>query len=75
MEYQIGEKIIVSKKHTVELVVEEHEGCEGCYWMCKCKHENHKTIIMEYGECSCMERKDGRNIIFRFNREIRKEDK
>lgn len=71
MEYQIGEKVYVRKKHTVELVVEEHEGCDGCYFMYKCKHENHRSITLEYGECSCLERKDGKNIIFKFQKEIK----
>ena len=71
MEYQIGEEITINKKACVVVKVVEHTDCEGCYFMCKCKHDNRKTIKMEYGECSCLERKDGKNVIFQFMKEIK----
>ena len=64
MEYQIGENIKINRKNSATLVVVEHESCYGCYFMYKCKHDNRSSIKQEYGECSCLERKDGKNIIF-----------
>lgn len=64
MEYQIGEIVKINRKNSVTLVVVEHESCNGCYFMYKCKHDNRTAIKQEYGECSCMDRKDGKNVIF-----------
>lgn len=65
MEKQIGQEIIIDKRHKVKLVVVEHTTCYGCFFIYKCKTENGEDIKKNYGECSCMERKDGKNIIFK----------
>ena len=65
MELQIGQTIELNKRHNVTLKVCEHKNCDGCFFIYKCKTESRNSIKNKYGECSCMERKDGKNIIFK----------
>lgn len=65
MEYRIGEIIDVREKELHSVQVVENTSCYGCYFMYYCKHHDHKSITRQYGECSEMERKDAKNIIFK----------
>lgn len=65
MEYQIGQQIEINGRHNMKLVVCEHKNCDGCFFIYKCKAEDRNTVKSVYGECSCMERKDEKNIIFK----------
>jgi len=64
MEYQIGQEITIDARHNIRLSVCEHRNCDGCFFIYKCKTESRDDVRKTYGECSCMERKDGKNIIF-----------
>lgn len=65
MEYQIGQEIEVNGRHKMKLVVCEHKNCDGCFFIYKCKTEERNSVKSIYGECSCLERKDEKNIIFK----------
>lgn len=64
MEYQIGQEITIDARHNIKVAVCEHRNCDGCFFIYKCKTDNREDVKNTYGECSCLERKDGRNIIF-----------
>ncbi len=64
MELQIGQKINVNGRHNITVKVCEHKNCDGCFFIYKCKNESRDGIKSLYGECSCLERKDGKNVIF-----------
>ena len=65
MELQIGQTIEINKRHNIKVKVCEHKNCDGCFFIYKCKTEPRNRIKNQYGECSCLERKDGKNIIFK----------
>lgn len=65
MEYQIGQILEINGRHKIKLVVCEHENCDNCFFIYKCKIESRNAIKYTYGDCSCLERKDGKNIIFK----------
>ena len=64
MEHQIGQEITINARHNIKVVVCEHRNCDGCFFIYKCKTDNREDVKNAYGECSCLERKDGKNIIF-----------
>lgn len=67
MEFPIGTTFEIdgsTKKMTIQIT--EHEHCDGCFFIALCKMASRAFAgRSKYGECSCLERKDGKNIIFK----------
>ena len=64
MEHQIGQEIMIAGRHNIWLLVCEHRNCDGCFFIYECKTGNRERVKREYGDCSSLDRKDGKNIIF-----------
>ena len=66
MEYPVGTQFVIDGKKKMTIQVVEHKHCDGCYFIALCKGAGREFAgRSKYGECSCLERKDETNIIFK----------
>lgn len=62
-EFQIGEKI---KLGNVSLIVEEsyEYDCHNCFFYKLCRYECYKEVTNMIGECTSINRKDEKSVVF-----------